>query len=83
MPARYAYLITRPHDDSPDGRRVMSRGIHDLTDGETLAEAAADLLRENRTLHSYYKGPRRCSMWPAGDGAVPRTAPEAAEHYDD
>lgn len=74
MPTRYAYLITRLRG------RVMSRGTTEADDPSALA---AELLALNRIKHSYYSGPRRCSIWPhPGDEPVPDNAPADAEHFD-
>ncbi|MFD5663435.1 hypothetical protein ACFWIK_00800 [Streptomyces anthocyanicus] len=84
MPTRYAFLILRTDDATAPDRRVMSRGQSTLAEGQTPAEFAGKLLRENRSTRSHYTGPRRCSVWPIdGDGPIPRIAPDAALHFDD
>ncbi|MGW2708677.1 hypothetical protein ACWC4J_06745 [Streptomyces sp. NPDC001356] len=74
---RYAYSITR----TDTGRR-MSRGTLALV-GDDTATLAGSLLAQNRVEHSYYTGPRRCSIWPQpADEPTPDTVPDTAEHYD-
>ncbi|MFF3190536.1 hypothetical protein [Streptomyces misionensis] len=85
MPTRYAYLIHRtdPDPDRDDDRRVMSRGTMRLDDGADLGEVARELLAENRSLHSFYGGSRRCWLWPLPDGeTVPRIPPAGVEPVD-
>lgn len=73
---QYAYMITRI------GGRAMSRGTLVVADDDT-GRLAADLLAENRVGHSYYSGPRRCSIWPhPADEPFPDAPPETAEHFD-
>ncbi|MFF9088630.1 hypothetical protein ACF1BE_19800 [Streptomyces sp. NPDC014991] len=60
----------------------MSRGTLTLV-GDDTAKLAAALLAQNRAEHSYYDGPRRCSVWPQpADTPMPDTAPVTAEHFD-
>jgi hypothetical protein len=77
MTTRYAYSIAR----TDTGRR-MSRGTLTLV-GDDTAKLAGSLLAQNRVEHSYYTGPRRCSIWPQpADQPTPATVPINAEHYD-
>ncbi|MEU0675460.1 hypothetical protein ABZ330_21715 [Streptomyces sp. NPDC006172] len=77
MPTRYAYLITRTDTGQP-----MSLGTLTLV-GDDTAALAVSLLARNRGEHSYYSGPRRCSVWPQPvDEPLPDTAPVTAEHFD-
>jgi hypothetical protein len=74
MPTRYAYLITRING------RVMSRGT---LVGDDPAALAAELLARNQCEHSYYTGPRRCSIWPhPAEEPVPDTPPAGAQQFD-
>ncbi|MEW1724706.1 hypothetical protein [Streptomyces sp. NPDC093109] len=78
---QYGYLIERIDSDTPE---PMSRGHITVGADTTPAALAEELVQRNRGEHSYYSGPRRCSVWvfdPA-DWLDLRGAPDGAQHYD-
>ncbi len=80
---RYAFTITRTDDDREEEDRVMSRGLHTLTEDEDPFVFAYTRLHQNRMQHSYYTGPRRVTYWPfCEDQPFRHVAPENAEYID-